>query len=138
MRKRKKTATVLVAAKEDLLNNLNDALADTNFVLLHASTKREAIVLLQRRRSEINLAIVELELPDFGGWDLIRRLTFRPRKSVKVIATTSAYPEQYFERIKEIGVDAVVPKAIPQEAWRQTVEAMLLKSENGSEISTIS
>ena len=125
MRESEKALVVLVAAKEDLLNALRKALADTNFLLLHAPTKQEAIVLLERLRSEINIAIVELELPDFGGWDLIRQLTFLPDRPVKIIATTSIYPEPFFGKIKEIGVDAVVRKAIPAEAWVKTVQAVL-------------
>jgi CheY-like chemotaxis protein len=125
-----KTAFVLIAAKEDLLNNLRDALTDTNLALLHAQTRLEAIAILEQLKSQIDLAIIELELPDFDGWDLIRRLTFLPTKPVKIIATTSMYPEPLFEKIKELGVDAVVPKAIPAETWRKTVEAVLGKTEN--------
>ena len=125
MRVSEKALIVLVAAKEELLNDLIDALADSNVALLHASTKQEAIALLERLKSEINIAIVELELPDFGGWDLIRQLTFLPNKPVKIIATTSVYPEPFFEKIKEIGVDAVAPKTMPAEAWVKTVEAVL-------------
>jgi DNA-binding response OmpR family regulator len=126
MRESEKAPVVLVAAKEDLLNNLRDALANTNFALLHASTKQAAIALLERLRSEISLAIVELELPDFDGWDLIRQLSFL--KPMKIIATTSVYPERFFGKIKEIGVDAVVATAIPSEAWLKTVEGVLAKS----------
>jgi len=71
----------MVAAKEALLKYISDALADTDRRLLHAQTKQEAIDLLERLRSEINLAIIELELPDFGSWDLIRRLTILPEKA---------------------------------------------------------
>jgi CheY-like chemotaxis protein len=119
------TVIVLVAGEEDLLNNIRDALSETNLALLHAQTKAEALALLERLRSEINLAIVELEMADFGGWDLIRRLTYLPNKPLKIIATTSRYPETFFPKIKETGVDAVVEKAIPTEAWRRTVETVL-------------
>jgi len=125
MRERENAPVVLVAAKEDLLNDLRDALSNTNFLLLHAPTKQEAIALLERLRSEISIAVIELELPDFGGWDLIRRLTFLPDKPVKIIAATSLYPEPFFAKIREIGVDAVVRKAITPEAWVQTVRAVL-------------
>ena len=53
-----KSSIVLVAAKEDVLNNLRDALADTNLALLHAQTKHEAIALVGRLKSEIDLAII--------------------------------------------------------------------------------
>ena len=127
MRESEKAPVVLVA-NEDLLSNLRDVLANTNVALLHASTKQEAIAHLERLRSEIDLAIVELELPDFDGWDLIRQLTFL--KPVKLIATTSTFPETFFGKIKDIGVDVVVAKAIPAEAWRKTVEEALGENEN--------
>jgi DNA-binding response OmpR family regulator len=72
------TLIVVVAGTEDLLNNLTDALSDSDHALLHAQTKEEAIALLERLKSKITLAIVELELADFGGWDLIRQLTSLP------------------------------------------------------------
>ena len=124
------TGIVLVAAKEDVLNNIRDALAETNLALLHVSTKQEAIALLERLKSEIDLAIIELELPDLGGWDLIRQLTWPLQKPMKIIATTSVYKDQLFEKVKELGVDEVVPAAIPPEAWRKTVETVLGKNGN--------
>ena len=125
MRERENAPVVLVAAKEDLLNDLRDALSNTNFLLLHAPTKQEAIALLERLRTEIRIAVVELEMPDFGGWDLIRRLTFLPDKPLKIIAATSLYPEPFFGKIREIGVDAVVRKTIPPEEWVQTIQKCL-------------
>ena|ERR1022692_783741 len=129
MRNGENARLVLVAAKEDLLDNLRDALADTNFELLHAPTKEEALALLERLRSEIHIAIVELELQDFDGWDLIRRITFRAEKPVKIIATTSTYPESFFEKIKAIGVDRVVTKTISPEAWHKAVEGVSEENE---------
>ena len=125
-----KAAVVLVAANKDFLDNLRDALADTNLSLLHVQTKHEAIAVLERLKSKIDLAIIELELPDFGGWDLIRHLTFLPNKPVKLIATTSTFPEPFFGKIKDIGVDVVVAKVRSAKAWRKTVEAVLVKNEN--------
>jgi response regulator RpfG family c-di-GMP phosphodiesterase len=122
-----KVPIVLVAAKEEIVNNIRDALADTNLALLHAQTKHEAIALLDLMTSQVDLAIVELELPEFGAWDLLRRLTWQSPKPVKVIATTLLYPEPELE--KEIGVVAVVPKVIPPEEWRQTVETVMGKSQ---------
>src|SRR5438045_570994 len=113
MHESEKGPIVLVAGREDLLNDLRDALFALNYMLLHAPPKLESIVTLERLTSEISIAIVELELPDFGGWDLIRELTFLPDKPVKVIATTSLYPEPFFGKIRGIGVDAVVRKTIP-------------------------
>jgi response regulator RpfG family c-di-GMP phosphodiesterase len=126
LRDDEKVPIVLVAAKEEILNNITDALADTNLALLHAQTKHEAVALLELMTSEVDLAIVELELPDFGAWDLLRKLSWQSQTPVKVIVTTSLYPEPELE--KEIGVAVVVPKGIPSEDWRRTVETVMGKS----------
>jgi len=128
MRDSEKAPVVLVAANQDFLNDLRNALEDTNLSLLHAPSKTEAMTLLERLKSRIELAIIELELPEFGAWDLIRKLTFE--KPLKIIATTSTFPETFFGKIKDIGVDVVVAKAIPAEAWRKTVEEALGENEN--------
>jgi CheY-like chemotaxis protein len=121
-----KARIVLVAATEDLLDNLRDALADTDLALLHARTQYEAIALLERLNSKIDLAIVDLELPGLGGWDLIRQLTWHPQKPLRIIATTSVYWIPSFGKARELGVDAVVRAARPPEAWRKTVETVLV------------
>ena len=123
-------AIVLVVTKLDLFSNLRDALADINVALLHAQTEDDAIALLERLKSKIDLAIIELELPDFGGWDLIRQLTRHAQKPANIIAATSTYTEPFFSKIKELGFDAVVPTAMSPEVWRKTVEAVLEKNEN--------
>jgi hypothetical protein len=46
---------------------------EANLRLLLARTKDEAITLLERAKGEIDIAIIEIELPDFG-WTLIRQL----------------------------------------------------------------
>ena len=51
MRESEKGPVVLVAAKEDLLNDLKDALSNTNFLLLHAPTKQEAIAEARKERN---------------------------------------------------------------------------------------
>jgi CheY-like chemotaxis protein len=118
--------TILIADyHEDVLNILKEQLATTNYILLHARSGEEAIALLERLKSKIELAIIDLELPEQGGWDLIGRLTLHDRKPVKIIATTSIYPEPVLEKMKEIGVDAVVRKPIPNEEWRTTLEIVM-------------
>jgi CheY-like chemotaxis protein len=130
MRKIRQTKLVLVAAKEDVLNNLRDALANTNLALLHAQTKHEAVALLAEPESKIDLAIIDLELPDLGGWDLIEQITWLPQKSVKIIATTSSVcSEPFLGKAMELGVYAIVPAGLPPVGWRKTVEEVLAKTE---------
>jgi DNA-binding response OmpR family regulator len=125
MRNGEKSRIILVAAKEDLHNNLRDALKETDLALLHAQNQREAIVLLERLRTEIDLAIIELELPDSGGWELIGKLRRHSDNPVKIIATTSRYPGPVLTKVIDLGVDAIVQEATSPEEWRKTVETVL-------------
>jgi DNA-binding response OmpR family regulator len=128
LRDDEKVPIVLVAAKEDIFSQIRDALADSNLALLAAETTHAAIALVERLKSEFDLAIIELELPDFGAWDLLRQLHWQSQRLVKIIAITSLYFEPELD--KELDVTAVVPKALPPEEWRRTVEAVLGMSEN--------
>ena len=116
--------TILIADRhEDVANIVKEQLAD--YILLHARSGKEAIAFLDRLKSKIELAIIDLEVPDIGGWDLIGHLTLHERKPIKIIATTAIYSKPVLEKMKAIGVDAVVRKAIPHEEWRTTLEEVL-------------
>jgi DNA-binding response OmpR family regulator len=121
---------ILVADRSDgFVDSLKEALAATNYPLLHAKNREEAFYLLELLQSEIKLAIIELELPLLSGLDLIWRLVKRKQpKPLKIIATTSTgvLNGPLLENVvKELGVDAVVRKPIPPKKWRKTVEAVL-------------
>lgn len=123
-----KTVLVLVAAKENLLNKLTAAFADTNLAILHAETQREAITLLEKLNSDIDLAIIQLESAELGARDLIDRLIQPSEKPLKIIATTSLYPEKVRGMVGELGVDDVVAEAMSPAEWRKTVQCMLLEN----------
>ena len=118
--------TILIADRhEDVLNILKEQLATTNYALLHAHNGEEAIAFLERLKSKIELAVIDLELPDFSGWDLIGRLTMHDRKPLKIRATTSVHSKPALEKVKELGVNAVVRKPITHEEWRTTLESVM-------------
>jgi CheY-like chemotaxis protein len=73
--------TILIADhNEGVLNILKEQLLATNYALLYAQNGEEAIAFLDRVKSKVALAIIDLELPDLSGWDLIGRLTIHDRK----------------------------------------------------------
>jgi CheY-like chemotaxis protein len=125
--------TILIADRqEDLLNVLKEELAATNYALLHAINGEEAVAFLEQLKSRIELAIIDLELPDFGGWDLIGQLTLHDRKPLKIIATTSIRSKALLKKIKALGVDAVVQKPAAHEDWRTTLETVLAQAQAAS------
>ena len=121
---------ILVADRSDgFVDTLKAELAATNLALLHAKNGEEAVYLLELLESEIELAIIELELPLLSGLDLIWRLIRRKQpKPLKIIATTSTAVLNgplLEDVVTELGVDAVVRKPIPPRKWRKTIEAVL-------------
>ena len=121
---------ILVADRSDgFVDTLKAELAATNLALLHAKNGEEAVYLLELLESEIELAIIELELPLFSGLGLIWRLIRRKQpKPLKIIATTSTAVLNgplLEDVVTELGVDAVVRKPIPPRKWRKTIEAVL-------------
>jgi CheY-like chemotaxis protein len=87
--------TILIADRhEDVVNIVKEQLAD--YILLHATSGKEAIAFLDRLKSKIELAIIDLEVPDIGGWDLIGHLTLHKRKPTKIIATNVDLPRSRF------------------------------------------
>jgi CheY-like chemotaxis protein len=117
--------TILIADhNEDVLNILKEQLLATNYALLYAQNGEEAIAFLDRVKSKVALAIIDLELPDLSGWDLIGRLTIHDRK-LQDYRYHVDLPHPVLEKMKEMGVDAVVRKPIPHEEWRITLEKLL-------------
>ena len=85
----KATGIILLADGSCLDSNLNEALAPTDYALLHASNGLEAIAILDLLKSEIELAIIEEQFPAVNGIDLVGRLAMREQaKPVKIIMTT--------------------------------------------------
>jgi CheY-like chemotaxis protein len=111
-------AIVLIAdSSETLFRSLHDAFETTDYAFVYARNGEEAIRLHDLLKSEIDLAIIELELPASSGFDVIERFTRRGPKPRKIIATSSIFPQSFLEHVRSLGVDAVVRKPITLQAW---------------------
>src|SRR3977135_89824 len=110
-----KSRFILVADTSDaFLDILKNELSTTDFALLHAKTGQEAIDYLELLKSEIDLAIIELELPVVSGLDVIWRLLRQEQpKPTKIIATTAVDVPLLKHVVQELGVAAVVQTPIP-------------------------
>ena len=128
-----KNRFILVADTSDaLLGILKKELATTDYALLHAKDGQEAIDYLDRLKSEIDLAIIELQLPVVSGHDVIWQLVRRKEpKPTRIIATTAVDAPLLKQVVEELGVAAVVRTPIPVQKWRKTIEAVLGKELSG-------
>ena len=122
-------AIILIAdSSEALFNSLQAALETTDYACVYARNGEEAIRLHDLLKSEIDVAIIELELPTSGGFEVIERFTLRGRKPRKIIATSSIFPHSFLQQVRCLGVDAVVRKPIGLEAWLQLIKQLPLCS----------
>ena len=123
---------ILIAdSSEALVNSLQGALETTDYAFVYAKNGEEAIRLHDLLKSEIDLAIIELELPASGGFEVIERFTQRGPKPRKIIATSSIFPQSFLEYVRHLGVDAVVRKPITLLAWLQLFKQLRLSSPPG-------
>jgi CheY-like chemotaxis protein len=124
---------ILVADTSDaFLGILKEELAATAYALLHAKDGQEAIDYLDLLRSEIDLAIIALELPVISGLDVIWRLVRQEQpQSTKIIVTSAVEVPLLKQVVEELGVAAVVRVPIPAHGWRKTIEAVLGKELGG-------
>src|ERR1022692_3922088 len=114
----KPAETILIVDRHgDVFRILEEQLAATNYALLHARNEEDAMALLERLKSKVELVIVDVEFPDLGGWDLIGRLAHHDQRPAKIIATmSSSYANKVLEdQMKGLGADMVVLKPIPHE-----------------------
>jgi DNA-binding response OmpR family regulator len=128
-----KSRFILVADTSDaFLDILKNELATTDFALLHAKNGQEAIDYLELLKSEIELAIIELELPVVSGLDVIVELARRKQtKPTKIIATSAVDVPVPKQVVKQLGVAAVVQRPKPGQGWRKIIEAVLRKELSG-------
>jgi CheY-like chemotaxis protein len=128
-----KNRFILVADTSDaFLGILQEELAVTAYALLHAKDGQEAIDYLDLLKSEIDLAIIALELPVVSGLEVIWRLVRQePPKPTKIIATSAVDVPLLKQVVEQLGVAAVVQTPIPAQGWRKTIEAVLGKELSG-------
>ena len=87
------SATVLVVEDEELLRAaVTKALRKRGFVVIEASNGHSAIELLQARKSEINVALLDATLPGMTIRDIYENLT-RIQPGLKLVFTSAYGPE---------------------------------------------
>jgi CheY-like chemotaxis protein len=122
-----KNRFILLADTSDaFLGILKEELATTVYALLHAKDGQEAINYLDLLKSEIELVIIDLELPVVSGIDVIWRLVRQKQRTpTKIIATSAVNVPLLKQVVQELGVAAVVQTPIPAQSWRKVLEGVL-------------
>src|SRR5215469_6975814 len=122
--------TVLIVDDDPaFLDSAAEFLTNAGYEVDRARNGKEAIKTLEKKRSEIGLTIIDLNLPDINGFELIGALR-RHNNAVKILATTAVYKDEHLEMAASLGADAALRKPapgkpIPKREWLQTVERLI-------------
>lgn len=118
------TAILLVEDEPSIVDTLAYVLRSEGHDVLHAATGADALATLQR--VPVALAIIDVGLPDIGGFELVRRL--RVLSSVPVMFLTAHADE--VERVLgfELGADDYVTKPFSPREVAGRVRAILRRS----------
>jgi DNA-binding NarL/FixJ family response regulator len=120
------TKIVLIVDSEDgVLEILRSWRQSTDYVLLQAKTGDEALAVLSRLRHPIDLAIIDLDLPNDDGLIITLLTILGRRKITKTIVKTSRQDKPFLEQVKYLGIDAIVLKPISEEQLVKTVRVTL-------------
>jgi DNA-binding response OmpR family regulator len=117
---------LFVDGDNEVPKNASEALALTDYIILHASTTQEALSLLSYLNYVVDLVVIDVDMPDDMGLGFLERLsTLGYRKASKIIAQTSRQDESFLGWVSCLGVDAILKKPTSAEQLVGTVHSML-------------
>ena len=117
---------LVVDAEDEVLKILKTALQTTDYVLLQARTGDEALAVLSRLKTHIDLTIIDLELlPNDDGLVISLLTLLGCRKITKIIVKTSRRDKPFLEQVNYFGIDAIVLKPVSENELVGTVHSML-------------
>ena len=127
------TRIILVIDRDDeVLKFLRTAMRSSDFVIFHATTGKEALAVMSRLKFPIDLAIIDLELPNDDGLVITLLTILGGKKTSKIIVKTSRQDKPFLEQVNYFGIDALVMKPIAEEQLIKAVKEALNNNRNSS------
>ena len=116
---------LLIEGNDAVRKNVTEALAVTDYIILHATTPQEAVSVLSCLRHTVDLVVIDMESLDETGLSIFGLLTTSGRrKASKIIVNTSRQDEPFLGQICCL-VDAILLKPTSAEQLVGTVRAVL-------------
>jgi DNA-binding response OmpR family regulator len=117
--------TVLVVEDDEAVRfGMTTILAQEGYLVLTAATGHDALATLRQPLSAIDVAVLDVHLPDLNGIDLCCRLReLYPRMPV-IVCTGEASPEEVAELL-HLGAHRYLQKPVSADELLATVEAAL-------------
>jgi len=114
---------VLIADDDALVRALlRQMIEPAGMTIVEAANGREALEL--SANSHIDLAVVDLVMPEVDGLETIREM-LRRHPDMKIIAVSGALPAHYLDLAARLGARIALPKPIRAEELLEAVTALL-------------
>jgi CheY-like chemotaxis protein len=127
--------TVLVVDDDvTFLSDLSEVLTNAGYSVITARDGREAVFALDRDQANIDAAIIDLALPEIGGFQIIGELTRVQKRPIPLVAITGAYSDVYLEVAGYLGAHVALRKPDPGQSLAPIVDAVngLMDAEQSS------
>ena len=123
------TAALTVLIVEDNEKNMKlarDLLRVGGFSTVEATAGEEGVSRAREHRPD--LVLMDIQLPDFDGWEALRRLREDPTTADLVVVAVTAYATAGDEaRFLAGGFDAYLPKPIDARTFSDTIRGLCQK-----------
>jgi CheY-like chemotaxis protein len=122
--------TVLIVDDDPkFLDAVEQMLVTAGYRVWCAADGKQAVDILEKKHSEIDLTIVDLALPDINGFELIGAIS-RRTTHIRVIATSCVFKDPYLEMAATLGAHASIRKSpegrpLPESEWLATVRRLI-------------
>jgi CheY-like chemotaxis protein len=115
---------MLALADGSILDSFNVALVKENFMVLTASTAGEVIKQLRSAPTSVDVALLDVELPDVNGVNLLAKLREKYR-DLPVMACTESASQQDIDKLTELGVIHLFQKPLNLQDFLATVREVI-------------
>lgn len=121
---------ILIADDEERIVKLvSDFLRSAGYEAVSAADGRQALELFEQQADSIDLAIIDIMMPELDGWALTREI--RKRSDIPIIMLSARAEEFDLLTGFEAGIDEYVTKPFSPAVLVKRVEALLKRSGDG-------
>jgi DNA-binding response OmpR family regulator len=124
------TTVLIVDDDEDFREDLKRVLNSSGFAVRIATDGRNAMDILNREHNTIDVAVIDLNLPEVSGFEVIGAIS-RRKTAMGILATTGIYKETFLEVAQHLGANIAIRKPEPGADLSPWVSAIrsILKAE---------
>ena len=126
--------TILIVDDEKLIREVWKLfLSKQGYTVLQSESGEEALELLRRRNEEIDLVILDLNMPGMGGMKCLEEMN-KIDSGAPILVSSGYFSERETDNAIEFGATEFIPKPMDLVRFKATIRSILDKRIVGSKI----